>query len=98
MGNSNEWIWQHIWDEVGESDNERDKMLLQLEQECLDVYRRKVEQASLSRANLHQAIADAETEIAHLTSTLGDRPLVKVSYMFPWSIKTFSEYDSYLVE
>jgi protein regulator of cytokinesis 1 len=55
-------------------------MLLQLEQECLDVYRRKVEQASLSRAHLHQAIADVETEIAHLTSALGDRPLGKVRY------------------
>ncbi|EFJ14445.1 hypothetical protein SELMODRAFT_423605 [Selaginella moellendorffii] len=30
-----------IWDEMGESDEERDRMLLQLEQECLDVYRRK---------------------------------------------------------
>ncbi|GLT57531.1 hypothetical protein SLA2020_304970 [Shorea laevis] len=27
---------QEIWDEVGESDEERDKMLLQIEQECLD--------------------------------------------------------------
>ncbi|KAM7279687.1 hypothetical protein ACFE04_006821 [Oxalis oulophora] len=32
---------QEIWDEVGESDEERDKMLLQIEQECLDVYKRK---------------------------------------------------------
>ncbi|GLT72844.1 hypothetical protein SLA2020_447430 [Shorea laevis] len=37
---------QEIWDEVGENDEERDKMLLQLEQDCLDVYKRKVEQAA----------------------------------------------------
>ncbi|OAE19670.1 hypothetical protein AXG93_1847s1320 [Marchantia polymorpha subsp. ruderalis] len=65
---------QHIWDEVGESDAERDKMLLQLEQECLEVYRRKVDQASHARARLHQALADAEAELANLFSVLGDRP------------------------
>eukprot|EP00250_Pteridium_aquilinum_P008352 c17878_g1_i1 orf=469-2196(+) len=64
---------QHIWDEVGESDSERDKMLLQLEQECLEVYRRKVDQASLARARLFQAIVDAEAEISSLISALGDR-------------------------
>ncbi|KHN30878.1 65-kDa microtubule-associated protein 1 [Glycine soja] len=32
---------QGIWDEVGESDEEQDKMLLQIEQECLNVYKRK---------------------------------------------------------
>ncbi|CAD6336316.1 unnamed protein product [Miscanthus lutarioriparius] len=37
---------QLIWDEVGESDEDRDKMLLQLEQECLDVYRRKPDKTS----------------------------------------------------
>lgn len=64
---------QHIWDEVGETDCERDKMLLQLEQECLEVYRRKVDQASLARARLYQAIVDAEAEISSLISALGDR-------------------------
>ncbi|KAI7981250.1 65-kDa microtubule-associated protein 1 [Camellia lanceoleosa] len=34
---------QEIWDEIGETDCERDRMLLQLEQECLDIYRRKYE-------------------------------------------------------
>ncbi|EFJ15390.1 hypothetical protein SELMODRAFT_422818 [Selaginella moellendorffii] len=37
---------QSIWEETGESDEERDRMLLQLEQECLDVYRRKLEKRS----------------------------------------------------
>ncbi|KVI11442.1 hypothetical protein Ccrd_010144, partial [Cynara cardunculus var. scolymus] len=32
---------QIIWDEVGESDVERDKMLLDLQRESLEVYRRK---------------------------------------------------------
>lgn len=64
---------QKIWDEIGESDSERDKMLLQLEQECLDIYRRKVEKTRKHKADLHQAIAEAEAEIAILMSALGER-------------------------
>ncbi|KAJ4720439.1 65-kDa microtubule-associated protein 5-like [Melia azedarach] len=61
-----------IWDEIGESDSERDKMLLELEQECLDIYRRKVERTRKYKADLHQSLADAEAEIANLVSALGE--------------------------
>lgn len=64
---------QQIWDEVGESDEDRDKMLLQLERECLDVYKRKVDQAAKSRAQLLQTLADATVELSSLLSALGDR-------------------------
>ncbi|KAK9155463.1 hypothetical protein Sjap_002943 [Stephania japonica] len=67
---------QQIWDEVGESDEERDKMLLQLEQECLDVYKRKVDQAAKSRAHLLQALADANSELSNLVLALGEKTLV----------------------
>lgn len=70
------WKQQHIWDEVGETDVERDKMLVQLEQECLEVYRRKVDQSNHARARLHQALAEAETELNSLFSALGERPLL----------------------
>ncbi|KAJ7558635.1 hypothetical protein O6H91_04G049300 [Diphasiastrum complanatum] len=66
---------QHIWNEIGESDEDRDRMLLELEQECLLVYRRKVENASLNRARLNRALADSKAEIATLSSILGDRPI-----------------------
>ncbi|KAI3458258.1 hypothetical protein Pfo_014921 [Paulownia fortunei] len=66
---------QIIWDEVGESDAERDRMLLELEQECLEVYRRKVDQANRCRAQLRQAIADAEAELAVICSAMGERPV-----------------------
>ncbi|XP_043689784.1 65-kDa microtubule-associated protein 1-like [Telopea speciosissima] len=69
---------QKIWDEVGESDEERDKMLLQLEQECLDVYKRKVDQAAKSRAHLLQALADAKSELSRLLSALGEKNFVVV--------------------
>ncbi|XP_030473282.2 65-kDa microtubule-associated protein 3-like isoform X1 [Syzygium oleosum] len=66
---------QVIWDEIGESDADRDKMLQELEQECLEVYRRKVDKSNKSRARLRQAIADSEAELAAICSALGERPL-----------------------
>lgn len=65
--------FQIIWDEIGESDSERDKMLLQLEQECLDIYRRKVEKTRKYKADLHQSLAESEAEFANLVSALGER-------------------------
>ncbi|XP_060203445.1 65-kDa microtubule-associated protein 3 [Lycium barbarum] len=66
---------QIIWDEVGEPDTERDKMLYELERECLEVYRRKVDQANKSRAQLRQAIADSEAELAAICAAMGERPV-----------------------
>lgn len=66
---------QEIWDEVGENDEERDKMLLQIEKECLDVYKRKVEEAAKSRAQLLQALSDAKIELASLLSALGEKSI-----------------------
>lgn len=50
-------------------------MLLELEQECLAVYRRKVDQANRSRAQLRQAIADCEAELAAICSAMGELPV-----------------------
>ncbi|KAL5827091.1 hypothetical protein ACOSQ3_018923 [Xanthoceras sorbifolium] len=66
---------QMIWDEVGEHQFEREKVLLDLEQECLEVYRRKVDRANISRARLHQELAESEAEFTHLLLSLGERSL-----------------------
>ncbi|GJY68613.1 65-kDa microtubule-associated protein 3-like protein [Tanacetum coccineum] len=66
---------QKIWDEVGEHENDRDKMLYELEQECLEAYRRKVDQASSVRAQLKQAVADSEAKLGHICASLGERCL-----------------------
>jgi Ase1/PRC1/MAP65 family protein len=66
---------QVIWDEVGEPDAARDRMLLELEQECLEVYRRKVDHANRCRAQLRQAIAEAEAELAGICSAMGEVPI-----------------------
>ncbi|XP_022716839.1 65-kDa microtubule-associated protein 1-like [Durio zibethinus] len=78
---------QEIWDEVGESDEERDKMLLLIEQECLDVYKRKVEQAVKSRTQLLQALSDAKLELSTLVSALGDKSFVGIPEKPPGTIK-----------
>ncbi|KAI3794932.1 hypothetical protein L1987_37573 [Smallanthus sonchifolius] len=59
---------QKIWDEVGESDKERDKMRLQ---EFLNVYKRKFDQAAKSKAHLLQPLADAKLEFSTLLASLG---------------------------
>ncbi|XP_034708570.1 65-kDa microtubule-associated protein 3-like isoform X3 [Vitis riparia] len=66
---------QSIWDEVGEPNIERDEMLLELEQECLEAYKRKVSHAKKSRAQLRQAIADSEAELADICSAMGEGPV-----------------------
>uniref|UniRef100_A0A7N0TD56 Uncharacterized protein n=1 Tax=Kalanchoe fedtschenkoi TaxID=63787 RepID=A0A7N0TD56_KALFE len=66
---------QRIWDEIGESDVEKDKMLVELERECLEVYRKKVDSAKRGRAQLRQAIADAEAELEDICSAMRERDI-----------------------
>ncbi|KAL6848976.1 hypothetical protein ACP4OV_021559 [Aristida adscensionis] len=63
---------QGIWDEVGEPEGARDKALLALEQECLNVCRRKVEEANRCRAQLRQAIAESQAELAAICCAMGE--------------------------
>ncbi|KAL0740234.1 hypothetical protein Bca4012_081747 [Brassica carinata] len=64
---------QIIWDEIGEGYNERDTMLLELEQECLDIYNKKVEKTRKHRAELQRSLAQSEAEIASFMSVLGEQ-------------------------
>ncbi|GAA0139547.1 non-motor microtubule binding protein [Lithospermum erythrorhizon] len=66
---------QMIWDEVGEDQPKRENILLELEQECLEVYRRKVDKENILRAHLHQELAVSEAELTHLLLLLGERSL-----------------------
>ncbi|KAK8599960.1 hypothetical protein V6N12_049826 [Hibiscus sabdariffa] len=60
---------------LGETDADRDEMLLELERECVQVYRRKLDQANFSKANIRQTIAGYETELAAICSAMGERPV-----------------------
>ncbi|XP_042040270.1 65-kDa microtubule-associated protein 2-like [Salvia splendens] len=69
---------QQIWDKVCENYEERDKILLQLDQECLDVYKRKVDLTLKSRAHLLQTLADARVELTNLLSAFGEKNYVGI--------------------
>ncbi|KAJ4840859.1 hypothetical protein Tsubulata_049819, partial [Turnera subulata] len=62
---------QQIWNEIGETEAEKDRMLVELERECMEVYRRKVEEAANAKARLHQSVAAKEAELATLMAALG---------------------------
>lgn len=47
-------------------------MLMELERECLEVYRRKVDEAANAKARLHQTVAAKEAELATLVAALGE--------------------------
>ncbi|KAJ6872652.1 65-kDa microtubule-associated protein 9-like [Populus alba x Populus x berolinensis] len=64
-----------IWSEVGVADAERDKLVYEIEQECVEVYRRKVIAANKRRSELQQSIALAESEIENIRSVLGEEPV-----------------------
>ncbi|XP_052627268.1 65-kDa microtubule-associated protein 8-like [Lactuca sativa] len=72
---------QMIWDEIGEDEFEREKVLVDLEHECLQVYRRKVDNANMSRARLHQEVADSEAQFTHLLLSLDERSLPRPEKM-----------------
>lgn len=74
---------QQLWIDIGESEADKDRMLIELEAECLQVYRRKVEEAANAKARLHQSVAAKEAELATLTAALGDLNIhspVRVNY------------------
>lgn len=62
---------QQIWVEIGENETEKDRMLMELERECLQIYQRKVDEAANSKARLHQSVAAIEAEVSSLMATLG---------------------------
>ncbi|OVA06821.1 Microtubule-associated protein [Macleaya cordata] len=57
---------------MGESEADKDRMLMEIERECLEVYRRKVDEASNAKARLHQSVASKEAELAILMAALGE--------------------------
>ncbi|KAG6528371.1 hypothetical protein ZIOFF_010525 [Zingiber officinale] len=64
---------QDLWNEIGEKDIERDRAILQLEQECLDLYRREVDKTRKHMAELHQMLVEGKADISSLISTLGEQ-------------------------
>ncbi|XP_058724174.1 65-kDa microtubule-associated protein 6-like isoform X2 [Vicia villosa] len=66
---------EQIWNDIGETEKDKDRMLMELERECLDVYRRKVDEAANTKARFHQSVAAKEAEIATLMAALGEHDI-----------------------
>ncbi|KAM0953097.1 putative microtubule-associated protein, MAP65/Ase1/PRC1 [Dioscorea sansibarensis] len=66
---------EEIWQEIGESKDDKDRMLSELEKECLQVYQKKFEEVSRVRAQLHHELATKEAELAALMASLGEHNL-----------------------
>ncbi|CAH8353961.1 unnamed protein product [Eruca vesicaria subsp. sativa] len=59
-----------IWDEVGETETEREKILIEIEDECREVYIRKVEKVKEERVQLRQDIVDSEAKVVAICSAM----------------------------
>ncbi|XP_072991461.1 65-kDa microtubule-associated protein 6-like [Typha latifolia] len=64
-----------LWTEIGEDKEAKDRMLMELEMECIKVYRRKVEETSNEKAQLHRLLVSQEAELAALVACLGENSL-----------------------
>jgi hypothetical protein len=64
---------QVMWDEIGEAEDDRQGPL-QLFEECLNVYRTKVEQVLHHRAQLKWDIVDSVVEVNAICATIGELP------------------------
>jgi len=63
---------EQIWTEIGEREQDKDRMFLELEKECMRVYRRKVDSASAERAQLRQSLMAKEAELKALVASIGE--------------------------
>lgn len=88
--------FQKIWTDIGESEADKDRMLLELERECMEVYRRKVEEAANAKSRLHQSVAAKEAELATLMAALGEHninsPVMNTSLRVGTSLIKYVKY------
>ncbi|KAL1208247.1 65-kDa microtubule-associated protein 4 [Cardamine amara subsp. amara] len=63
---------QEIWNEMGETEDEKDADLADIEKECLSVYKQKVDEASRCKANL---LKEIKAEIAAIGSSMGGQEI-----------------------
>ncbi|KAL6596306.1 hypothetical protein ACP70R_047670 [Stipagrostis hirtigluma subsp. patula] len=63
---------EQIWTEIGEREQDKDRMFLELETECMRVYRRKVDTANAERAQLRQSLMAKEAELKALVASIGE--------------------------
>ncbi|KAK3138787.1 hypothetical protein QOZ80_5AG0373420 [Eleusine coracana subsp. coracana] len=63
---------QELWGEIGQDEMERNRMILQLQEDCLNVYMKKVDQTKRQKADMLQALSISEADIKKILSALGE--------------------------
>lgn len=74
--------------------NEIDEILQEIEQECLDVYQKKIDETIKHKAELQGSLAQADDEIASLMSSLGEQVTYSRVYVCLVDIKIDSFFFS----
>ncbi|KAE8664950.1 65-kDa microtubule-associated protein 4 [Hibiscus syriacus] len=64
---------QKIRGEVGEADDEWDTTLFEVEQECLQVYMKRIEEAKECRTKLQRDITTAMAELSYIFTSMGEK-------------------------
>lgn len=82
---------QIIWDEVGETETEREKILIEIENECKQVYNKKIEKVKEERIRLSQEIADSEARIIAICSVMEETPILGRQHQSGQSGKSLKE-------
>lgn len=58
---------------------------MEMEMECMKVYRKRVDESSKERARLYQLLAASEAELTALVACLGENDIpLKVNSFFHW--------------
>lgn len=70
------FLIQIIWDEVGETETEREKILIEIEDECRKVYGKKIEKVKEERIRIRQEIADSEARVIAICSVMEEPPIL----------------------
>ncbi|EOA15100.1 hypothetical protein CARUB_v10028468mg [Capsella rubella] len=65
-----------IWEEVGETETERDKILIEIEDECRKVYGNKIEKVKEERVRIRQEIADSGARVVAICSVMEEPPIL----------------------
>ncbi|KAL1203864.1 65-kDa microtubule-associated protein 9 [Cardamine amara subsp. amara] len=65
-----------IWDEVGETETEREKILIEIEDECRKVYGEQIEKVKEERIRIRQEIADSEARVIAICSVMEEPPIL----------------------
>ncbi|CAH8387749.1 unnamed protein product [Eruca vesicaria subsp. sativa] len=59
-----------LWDEVGGTETEREKILIEIEDECRNIYISKIEKVKEERTRIKQDIADTEARVIAICSVM----------------------------